>query len=171
MIRPSALIALGAAGVFAAGALAQPAAPLDVRAAMQQRVNPAMLAIWEVSNNALDDNGAIDPAQMDDGKWAAIADAAGQLAEASRDMAAAATFVAAAPDNAEVAEGGIAMAAVQQHLDRDPAGFRQMAAAMAEHADHIALAAHAKDAQAAGDLIGGTDAMCESCHSVFWYPE
>src|SRR5690606_12437946 len=93
MIRPSALLASGALALFAAGALAQSAA-FDVRAAMQQRVNPAMLEIWDVSNNALD-------------------------------------------------EGEITMAAVQKHLDRDPAAFRQMARALAEHADHIALPARA----------------------------
>lgn len=170
MIRPSALLASGALALFAAGALAQSAA-FDVRAAMQQRVNPAMLEIWDVSNNALDDEGAIDPAQMDEAKWTAIAEAADRLAAASRDMAAAEAFIAAAPDNSEVDEGEITMAAVQKHLDRDPAAFRQMARALAEHADHIALAARARDAVAAGDMIGGTDAFCEACHAVFWYPE
>ncbi len=170
MIRPSALLASGALALFAAGALAQSAA-FDVRAAMQQRVNPAMLAIWEVSNNALDDEGAIDPAQMDEARWRAIAEAADQLAAASRDMAGAEAFLAAAPDNSEVGEGEIPMAAVQQHLDRDPAAFRQMASALAQHADHVAMAARARDATAAGDMIGGTDAFCESCHAVFWYPE
>jgi hypothetical protein len=28
---------------------------------MQDRVNPAMLAIWDVGNNALNDDGGIDP--------------------------------------------------------------------------------------------------------------
>ena len=77
MIRPSAVIAIGASLVFAAEAFAQPAAPpLDVRATMQGRVNPAMLAIWDVGNNALNDDGGIDHKLMDDGKWARIAEAA-----------------------------------------------------------------------------------------------
>jgi len=171
MIRPSAILAIGAAAVFAAEALAQPAAPLDVRATMQNRVNPAMLAIWDVGNNALNDDGGIDPKLMDDGKWARIAEAAGQLSAASKDIAAAGAFIAAAPDNSTVGDGEITMAAVQQHLDHDPAGLKQMAAALADHADHIAAAARAKDAKAAGDLIGETDAVCESCHATYWYPE
>jgi hypothetical protein len=172
MIRPSAVIAIGACAVFAASALAQPAAaPLDIRSTMQDRVNPAMLAIWDVGNNALNDDGGIDPKLMDDGKWARVAEAAGQLSAASRDIAAANAFLAAEPGNSEVGEGEITMAAVQQHLDGDPAGLRQMAAALADHADHIAAAARARDAKTAGDLIGETDAVCESCHMTFWYPE
>lgn len=172
MIRPSAVVAFGAFAVFAAEALlAQPAAPLDIRATMQDRINPAMLAIWDVGNNALNDDGGIDPKLMDDAKWANVAEAADQLAAASKDIAAAGAFIAAAPDNLEVDDGEIIMAAVQQHLDHDPAGLRQMATALAEHAGNIAAAARAKDAKTAGDLIGETDAVCESCHATFWYPE
>jgi len=170
MIRLSAVVAFGAVAVFAVEALAQPAAPLDVRSTMQDRVNPAMLAIWDVGNNALDDDGGIDPKLMDAGKWARIAEAAGQLSAASRDMATAGAFIAAAPGNSQVGEGEIAMAAVQQHVDADPAGLRQMAAALADHADRIAAAARARDARTAGDLIGETDAVCESCHMTYWYP-
>ena len=171
MFRPSAVVALGAFAAFAAGALAQPAAPLDVRATMQDRVNPAMLAIWDVGNNALNDDGGIDPKLMDDAKWARIVEAADQLSAASKAIASASSFMAAAPGNSEVNEGEITMAAVQQHLDRDPAGLKQMAAALADHAGHIATAARAKDAKTAGDLIGETDAVCESCHMTYWYPE
>ena len=170
MIRLSAVVAFGAIAVFAAEALAQPSAPLDVRATMQDRVNPAMLAIWDVGNNALNDDGGIDAKLMDDGKWARIVEAAGQLSAASKDIAAAGAFIAAAPGNSEVGEGEITMAAVQQHLDGDPAGLRQMAAALADHADRIAAAARARDAKTAGDLIGETDAVCESCHMTYWYP-
>lgn len=171
MIRLSAVVAFGAIAVFAAEALAQPSAPLDVRSTMQDRVNPAMLAIWDVGNNALNDDGGIDPKLMDAAKWARIVDAAGQLSAASKDIAAASAFIAAAPGNSAVGEGEITMAAVQQHLDADPAGLKQMAAALADHADHIAAAARAKDAKTAGDLIGETDAVCESCHMTYWYPE
>ena len=169
MIKLSAAVAFGALAVFAAEAIAQPAAPLDVRSTMQERVNPAMLAIWDVGNNALNDDGGIDPKLMDDAKWARIAEAAGQLSTASKDIAAAQGFIAAAPGNTEVGEGEITMAAVQQHLDGDPAGLRQMAAALADHADHIAAAARARDARAAGDLIGETDGVCETCHTRYWY--
>lgn len=171
MIKPSVLVAASALAVFAASAFAQPAAPLDVRATMQGRVNPAMLAIWDVGNNALNEDGGIDAKLMDDAKWARIAEAATQLAAAGQDMAGAGGLVAAALDNAAVGEGEVAMSEVQKHIDGDAAGFREAAAALAEHAAKIAVAATARDAATAGALIGETDAVCESCHSRFWYPE
>jgi cytochrome c556 len=170
MIKPSVLVASTALAFVAVAALAQPAT-LDVRAAMQQRVNPAMLAIWDVGNNALNDDGGIDPKLMDAEKWAQVAEAADQLAAVGMDMAGAQGFVAAAPDNKEVADGEIAMAAVQQHIDGDPAGLKQMAAAFADHAQRLATAARAQDAASAGELISEMDGVCETCHARYWYPE
>jgi cytochrome c556 len=171
MIKLSAAIAFGAFAVFAVEAIAQPAAPLDVRATMQNRVNPAMLAIWDIGNNAMNDDAVLDAKLMDDDKWARIAAAAGQLSAASKDIAAANGFIAASPGNTAVDEGEITMAAVQQHLDHDPAGIKQMAAALADHAEKIATAARAKDASTAGELIGETDQVCEACHMTYWYPK
>ncbi len=171
MIKPSALIATGALAAFAATALAQGGPTVEVRATMQQQVNPAMLAVWDVSNNAMDDGGGLDPAQLDDAKWAQIAEQATKLAAAGEQMAAATNLIIAFPENRAVAEGEMTMELVQQHLSADPEGFRKMAREMAAHADKLASAAKAKDAAAAGRLIGEMDAVCETCHSHFWYPE
>ncbi len=169
-IKPSIFIASSALAFVAAAALAQPAT-LDMRATMQQRVNPAMLAIWDVGNNALNDDGGIDPTLMDAGKWGQVAEAADQLAAVGTDMAGAGAFIAASPDNGEVGEGEITMAAVQQHMDADPDGLKQMAAAFADHAQRLAAAARAQDAASAGDLISEMDGVCETCHARYWYPE
>src|SRR5690606_5670858 len=65
MTRPAFFVAAAAAfGAFALSAAAQSSSEIDVRAAMQDRVNPAMLAIWDVGNNAMNDTGGIDPALM-----------------------------------------------------------------------------------------------------------
>jgi hypothetical protein len=170
MIKPPVFIASVALAFVAAAAVAQPAT-LDVRAVMQQRVNPAMLAIWDVGNNALNDEGGIDLKLMDAGKWGQVAEAADQLAAVGNDMAGAGTFIAASPTNSATAEGEITMAAVQQHIDRDPEGLKQMAAAFADHAQRLADAARARDAASAGDLIAEMDSVCETCHAVYWYPE
>jgi len=163
----------GSIGVLALSACKQEAAaaPVDVRAAMQNGVNPATLAIWDVGNNAMNDDGGIDPAKMDEAKWTRLADAAGQLSAAAKGLGAGTTFIASNPDNAEVAEGEIAMAQVQAHLDANPDGFAEMARALAAHADKIAAAAKAKDAPAAGALVSQIDQVCESCHTAYWYPE
>jgi hypothetical protein len=144
---------------------------VDVRAMMQQHVNPAVMSIWDVTNNAMDDDGAIDPAQMDAAKWRQVAEGAERLAASGREMAAATAFVAAAPGNTAVDQGEIPMAQVQRQIDSDPRLFRLMATAQAAHADRLAAAAGAQDAEAAGELVAGLDSVCESCHARFWYPE
>lgn len=170
MTKPSLLLAAAALGLLAFSATAQPAL-VDVRAAMQQGINPAMLAIWDVGNNAMNDSGGIDPALMDAEKWTRLAESAEQLAAVGHALAAGEEFIAAAPDNREVGEGEITMDAVEAYLTADPETFRLLSAQFADHADKLAVAAKARDAATTGDLIAGMDAACESCHAQYWYPE
>lgn len=148
-----------------------PAETVDVRAEMQERLNPAMLSIWAVTNNAMNDAGGIDPSQMDAAKWQQVAAGADRLAASGRAMAEASAYVAAAPGNTAVGEGEVTMAAVQRHIDSDPRLFGQMAAAFAAHSEKLATAARSQDATATGDLVAQMDGVCESCHARFWYPE
>ena len=171
MSKPALLIGAGALALFAMEAIAQGGPTLAVRETMQQQVNPAMTAVWDVSNNALDNDGGLDASKIDDAKWALIAEQAGKLAAAGSAMAAAPNVIAAGPDNQQVGEGEMAMALVDQQLRDDPDGFRMFAREFAAHAEKIAAAARAKDAAAAGELIGEMDAVCETCHMHFWYPE
>ena len=171
MLKASSAVLAIALGVTALAACKQESPALDVRAAMQQHINPATLAIWDVGNNAMNDAGGIDPALMDDAKWAALAEAAGQLGAVARGRAGGTAFIASAPDNAEVAEGEITMAAVQGFVDADPDAFRAEATALAEHADKLAAAAAAKNVEQTGELVSQMDTVCESCHARFWYPD
>ncbi|HEY6817271.1 MAG TPA: cytochrome c [Croceibacterium sp.] len=180
MSRLPLAIAVTALASFAATAVAQqpadlvvslPVPPAEVRTWMQKLINLPMLAIWDVSNSAVDDAGAFDPAQLDDAEWTRLERQAVQLAAAGKGLAEATGFVAAFPENAEVGEGEVTMAAVQAHIDRDSEGFRAAANALAEHAGKIAAAAKARDAATTGTLIGEMDAVCESCHARYWYPE
>lgn len=172
MPKHSLFVASTALVLFASGCQQQAeeasAPPIDVRLAMQTEVNPAMLAIWDVGNNALDDNGGIDPAKMDAAKWESIATEAAKLAAAGKALAAGDSFIAAATDNSETAEGEVTMAQVQAHIDANPAGLRQEATSFAAHADKLVAAAKAQDAATAGALISEMDAVCESCHTKFW---
>lgn len=173
-MKKASLLALsGAVAIVAACATtaATPSGVVDVRAAMQEQVNPAMLSIWEITNNAMNDQGGIDAAQMDAAKWQQIAAGADKLAASGKAMAEATAYVAAAPDNADVGEGEVSMADVQRHLDSDPRLFGQMAAAFAAHSEKLAEAARNQDAATASDLVVEMDGVCESCHARFWYPE
>ena len=172
-MKKTSIPALGAFALVAACATtaAPPFGAFDVRAAMQQQVNPAMLSIWEVTNNAMDDAGGIDAAQMDAAKWKQIAEAADRLAASGKAMAEATAYVAASSDNASVGEGEVSMADVQRYLDSDPHEFGQLAAAFSGHSEKLTEAARNHDAAATGDLVTQMDAVCESCHARFWYPE
>ena len=169
MSKPSLWVGATALAFFAATALAQGSPPLDVCATMQGRVNPAVLEIWEIGNNAMNDDGALDPALLDNAKWAQLASAAAQLAATGRDMAEAQSLIAATPSNAAVGEGEVTMPQVQRLMDADPAAFRRLAAGFEAHANKLAAAAASRDPVATNELIGGIDAVCEGCHAQFWY--
>ena len=171
MTRPSLIAATAIFAVIAAAALAQGGPSVEIRGTMQQRVNPAMLAIWDIGNNAMDDEGALDSAQLDDAEWAELEARSRELAGAGSDMAATTNLIVAFPDNGAVGEGETSMAAVERQLRADPEGFRALAREFAEHAARIAAAARARDAAATGTLIGEMDAVCESCHSRYWVAE
>jgi len=94
LVAGAALLAGGLAGCKQDAGEAT-ADALVVRTAMKQQVNPATLAIWDIGNNAMGDDGGIDPAKMDDARWAALADHAGKLGEAARMMAGAKALTAA----------------------------------------------------------------------------
>lgn len=169
VIGAALVLGMGMAGVVS-GAAAEDDT-LYLRSAMKDAVNPAIFGIWDITNNAMSDDGGIDPKLMDDAKWQTVEARALDLAKVSRVMAHAATIHAAAPDDQAVDEGAVSMATIQGYIDANPEAFRAFALAQAEHADKLANAAQAKDAAAAGELVTGLDGVCESCHSRFWYPE
>ena len=144
---------------------------LDVRHTMQAEVNPAIVAIWEIGNNAQDDTGALDPARMTPALWSQLADAAGELAASGERMAVARDIRAASPGNMATEDYEVAMADVQRFIDADPQGFRNEAAEFSLKARSLQAAALARDVGAAGDLVGSMDAACASCHDRFWYKE
>jgi len=165
-------VVLGGMALAAANA-SDPAAALDVRQAMQQGINAATMEIWDVGNNAMNDDGGMDPAQMTPESWARLETAAQGLKGVALDMHDARAFVAASPENApeEGAEGAVSMEDVQRYIDADPDGFRSAAMALAGHAELLIGAARVRDAQAAGDLVAQLDQVCEVCHAQYWYPE
>jgi cytochrome c556 len=171
MSKLSLSVAVAALTFFTATAVAQGAVPLNVRGAMQRDVNPAVMSIWDVTNNAMNDEGGVDPAQMDAAKWAQVAEGAERLAASGKAMAEASVYVAAATGDTQVAEGEVPMEAVQRHIDSDPRLFGHMGAALAAHADKLAVSARAQDAAATSELVAELDGVCESCHARFWYPE
>ena len=87
-------VATTALACFAAAAFAQASPPLEVRKEMIDAVNPAALAIWDVTNAATDDEGALDPARLTADNWARLKESAEMLAIHGQRMAEAEVIVA-----------------------------------------------------------------------------
>jgi hypothetical protein len=160
-----------AAGLFTATALADTGEPLHTRQAMVDGVNPAALAIWEVTNAAMDDEGGLDPALLDAEGWGRIEEAARMLEIYGRRMAEAEIIVAGGPDlvSGEVPPGVATREQIQAMIDSDPAGFRAVSADMAAQGAALAEAARARDAARTADLAFGIDAACQACHTRYWF--
>ena len=143
----------------------------NVRQVMQQGVNAAVLTVWDVGNNAMSDDGGIDPELMTAQSWSRLQGAAMMMVENGNEMAMAQVIYAGDAAEADSVPGTVTMEDVQGFIDADPDGFREAAALFAEHSARLANAARERDAQAAGDLVAQLDQVCEVCHSKYWYPE
>ena len=165
------LAASAALVTFAAAALAQNGETVQTRQAMVDGVNPAALAIWEVTNAAMNDEGGLDPAKIDAEAWGKIEDAARMLEVYGNRMAGAKAIVAGGPDLAsgEIPPGVASKEQIQAMIDADPEGFRAVAADMAAQAASLATAARARNTSVAGELASGIDEACQSCHTRYWY--
>ncbi len=145
--------------------------PLYVRDVMQDEVNPAIVAIWDVTNNAYNDDGELDSSLITAAQWHSMAEQAGLLAAIGDRMAAASELHAASEGNWATGEYEVPMDQVQANLDADPQGYRDMSARFAALSRNVAAAASAMDLQAATDLVGQMDSECAACHQEYWYAE
>lgn len=146
---------------------------VDVRANMVEGVNPAALAIWDVGNRAADENGGLDPAQMDAAAWAKVAEAAQSLGTYAHRLAAAKIIRASGPDlvDGKVPEGVASREQIQAMIDANPGGFRAAAASMEQQAKALAAAATERNLEQTGELISTFDQACQGCHENYWYPK
>lgn len=146
---------------------------VDVRANMVEGVNPAALAIWDVGNAAMDEDGGLDPAQMDAAAWAKVAEAARSLGTYAHRLAAAKILRASGPDlvDGKVPEGVSSREQIQAMIDANPGGFRAVAATMEQQANALAAAATDRNLEKAGQLIATFDQTCQACHENYWYPK
>ena len=168
MTRQLALLAV--AGVLLASCQAVqstgPSGAVDTHDAMVRGINPAALAIWDVSNNAMSETGGLDPALMDNAAWSRLQEAARSLERHSRRMAEAETIYVGAHNDAT--EGFATRAEIQAMIDSDPNGFRVLSRKMADDALELLDSATERDAKRSGDLAEGLSENCGSCHSRYW---
>ncbi len=116
---------------------------LEVRHAMVDGVNPATLEIWDVGNNALADDGELDPARMTPEKWTQLETSAQRL-KVALGIDAAGSFIAFARQHAP-GRRGRGLDGGRAKISRRQPEVRAAALALAEHAGLIADAAKARD--------------------------
>ena len=123
---------------------------VDVRRTMIDGVNPAALAIWEVGNAAVDDEGMADASKLDAATLTRLREAAQMLATYAALMAEAPTLRAGGPDpvGGKVPEGIATREQIQAAIDANPEGFRAYSRAMGAEAEGILAAIAAGDIEA-----------------------
>ena len=168
----------GAAVIMIAGCETTPPAAqatadgaVDVRQAMIDGVNPAALAIWDVGNNAIDEQGQPDVSKLDVPALARLREAAQTLGTYAQLMAEAPVLKASGPDlvGGRLPEGIASREQIQAAIDADPAGFRAYSKAMGAEADGILSAFQAGDRASVASRVASFDGACQSCHERYWY--
>ena len=147
--------------------------PLVLHPLMKDVVAVQAQALWDVGNNAVDDNGAPDPKKVSAANWAKLDVAAEAMKAAAMRMASAGT-IQVAPAGLKLqddgAPGALTGAQVQALIDGDRKGFADHALELAAISDSLIAAAASKDAAKLVDAAGTLDQVCEACHMKFWYP-
>jgi hypothetical protein len=150
------------------------AAQLTFHEIMKDEIDKNADELWDISNAAIGERAGLDPAKMDDDRWADIAERADAVRAAALKIATMDPIVIAKPGvkiSDEDIPGGHTAAQVQARFDRDPQTLRDMANALAVHMGDLADAARAHDAAKAGPLVDQLDGVCENCHLEYWYPD
>ena len=168
----------GAAVIMIAGCETTPPAAqattdgaVDVRQAMIDGVNPAALAIWDVGNDAIDEQGQPDVSKLDVPALARLREAAQTLGTYAELMGEARVLKASGPDlvGGRLPEGIASREQIQAAIDADPAGFRAYSSAMGAEADGILAAIQAGDRASVASRVASFDGACQSCHERYWY--
>jgi cytochrome c556 len=167
----SALFLLGSGLLIAS----DPAPAPNLHELMKNVVALQTQVIWDVGNNAQDDNGNPDATKLKAADWAKVATAAGKVKDAAQKLATAPKVMAAAPGQKIDGEGGTPGAfgakEVQKAIDANPAVFKGFATQLVGSMDELLAAAKAKDAKKLFDVSGRLDQECEGCHMKYWYPD
>ena len=144
---------------------------VDVRQAMIDGVNPAALAIWDVGNNDIGEQGQPDVSKLDVPALARLREAAQTLGTYAELMGEARVLKASGPDlvGGRLPEGIASREQIQAAIDADPAGFRAYSKAMGAEADGILSAIQAGDRASVASRVASFDGACQSCHERYWY--
>jgi hypothetical protein len=159
--------------IIASSVIADEAPKVNLQITMLTKVNPQGLALWDITNNAQDDKGNLDPKKITADKWAKLVNIGASLEQAGKMLATDKGVIAAAPGaklQDENAPDSPKAADVQRHIDAKPDVFRHHAQELQKTGAAVVAAAKAHDSKKLADLSDSLDTVCEGCHQTFWYP-
>lgn len=148
--------------------------PATVYELMKNVVAVQTQVVWDVGNNAMDDQGNPSAAKLKQADWDKVANAGAKVKQAAQALAQPGAIVVAAPGqkiDGEGNPGAWGAKQVQKAVDANPAAFRAFANQMQVLADQFVTAAKARDAVKFAAASNQMDQVCEQCHQQFWYPE
>jgi len=158
----------------ATGVIAADDTKANLQLTMLTKVNPNALALWDATNKAQDDNGNLDPRKLNADAWGRIVDMGKAIEEGGKALATTNGVIAAAPGaklQDENNPGASKAADVQRYLNAKPAEFRKHALELQKTGAGIVEAATKHDGKKLAGLSDSLDEVCESCHTIFWYPQ
>lgn len=170
----SSVLLLGGPLLWVCAYAAGPATAPDLHQLMKNVVALQAQVIWDVGNQAQDDQGNPDASKLKAAGWSRIVSAGQQVKQAAQMLAEAQHVVVAAAGQKLQGEGGpgtFGAKQVQTAIDANPKEFRAAAQALAISMDQIVAVAQAKDVVKLFDVSGELDEVCEACHARFWYPQ
>jgi cytochrome c556 len=163
-----------AGGLMCVSAYAgNPTPSANLHELMKNIVAPQTQVVWDIGNQALDDQGNPDASKLKPADWAKIAAAAGKVKQASQTLVQADKLMAAGPGQKIEGEGSpdaFGAKEVQKVVDAQPKVFRAFAQQLAASMDEVITSAQTKNAAKLADVSGRLDQVCEACHVQFWYP-
>src|SRR5690242_15222359 len=171
------LFLLGGTLMFASahgGNAAPAAAAPNLHDLMKTVVAVQTQVIWDVGNQAQDEQGNPDASKLKATDWGKVVTSGGKVKQAMQTLAQADHVMAAGPGqklDGEGSPGAFGAKQVQAAIDANPKVFRAFAQALIVSMDQIVAAAQTKNAAKLFDVSGRLDQVCEDCHMQFWYPE
>lgn len=151
-------------------------APLQLTASIQELmdavIDPAADALWNSVSIIQTRNGTVFNQPRSDEQWHEVRRRAIVLIEGSNLLVMDGRKLVA-PGSVVLDQGTSGVLGVeegQKRLDLQHAAFVQFAGALRDAGTQMLAAIDKKDAQAMMNAGAAMDGVCESCHTMFWYP-
>jgi len=142
----------------------------SIREVMNSVIDPSVDVVWNSVKTVIDHGRPIEHAPATDQEWAEVRRHALIVSEGANLLMMPGRPVA--PPGAGSLAPGIELAPeeVRALIDQSPGGWNQFARALQDSLQPALAAIDKKDPQALFESGDEIDAICESCHQVFWYP-